>query len=274
MIMIRNRYLVFFILVTIVLISNQELKGQDGKTMFDKACKVCHTIGGGRTIGPDLLGVNENREKKWLISFIKSSKNLIKKGDADALAIFEEYMKIPMPDQNFTDSEINQMLQYIQSEGGVNKQEIAKLDQVQIIGNINSGRDLFSGDKPFEKRGISCISCHTVNDNASYFGGSLAKDLTKTYATMQKAGIESVLQYLSFPAMSDSYMDHPLTTTEIADLTAYLKERSDKQSSSRKASRFGFRFVLYGVFFFLLLLFVIEKFWKNQKPKSVKEHLL
>lgn len=272
--MIRNKNWIFFVLTAVFLISNQELKGQDGKALYEKACIACHKIGGGRTVGPDLKGINQKRDKEWLISFIKSSQSLIKNGDADAIALFEEYMKMPMPDQNFTDSEINQMLQYIQTESGTNMKETVSSDQAQIIGNIDSGRDLFSGDKPFENRGISCISCHKVNDNAAYFGGSLAKDLTKTYATMQKAGIESVLQYLSFPAMSDSYKNHPLTTTEIADLTAYLKEKTDKQPSSRKASQFGFRFVLYGMFFFLLLLYVIEKFWKNQKPKSVNEHLL
>ena len=275
--MIRNKTWIFFLLAAITLMSNQQVKGQDGKTIYEKACKACHTIGGGRTIGPDLLGINQKREKEWLISFIKSSQSMVKKGDATAQALFEEYMKIPMPDQNFTDGEIGQMLQYINSQGGNQDSgetlTTEKSDITQLIGNSASGRDLFIGKKSFENGGISCISCHTLNDEAAYYAGSLAKDLTKSYTTMQRAGIESVLQFLSFPAMSDSYKNNPFTDTEIADLSAYMQEVSEKQPG-KKVANFGFRFLLYGFIFFIILIAFFEVFWKNKKPNSVKEHLL
>ena len=65
----------------------------DGEKIFKQNCTACHTIGGGRLVGPDLSGVTEKREDKWLKSWITNSQDLIASGDADAIAIFEEYNK-------------------------------------------------------------------------------------------------------------------------------------------------------------------------------------
>jgi mono/diheme cytochrome c family protein len=78
-------------------------------------CAACHTIGKGKLIGPDLKGITERREEAWLLSFIKSSQTMIKNGDADAIKIFEEYNKIPMPDNNLTDEQIKGLLNYIEN---------------------------------------------------------------------------------------------------------------------------------------------------------------
>jgi len=266
----RKKLGLFFLLPLFILMSNQDVFGQNGKALFDKACIVCHTIGGGKTIGPDLIGVGAKRDKEWLMSFIKSSQSLIKSGDAEATAIFEEFMKIPMPDQNFTDAEISQILEYINSSEGVSA---AKTQTPKIIGNPEIGRDLFIGEHAFENKGASCISCHAVNHEAAFYAGSFAKDLSESYNTLQKAGIESVLQYLSFPAMSDTYKDHPLTPNEIADLSAFLEDVS-KENSSEQIAGFGSGFLLYGILAFILLLAIIEVFWRNKKPNSVKQHLL
>lgn len=253
------------------LISNNCINAQDGEALYNRACKACHTIGGGRTVGPDLKGVNQKRDKEWLVAFIKSSQTLIKEGDANAMELFEEFMKIPMPDQNFTDAEINQILLYIEQASGVSSETTAAVDKdvQEIIANSDNGRDLFVGNIPFENDGASCIACHAVNDDAAYFAGSFAKDLTQSYPLMQKAGIESVLKYLSFPAMSDTYKDHQLTSSEIADLTAFLKEVSEKESTKAIAG-FGSNFLLYGIIAFLVLLTIIEVFWRNKKRDTVK----
>ncbi|MCF8371695.1 MAG: cytochrome c [Bacteroidales bacterium] len=258
----------------IALMGTQDLKGQNGKALFEKSCVACHTIGGGRTVGPDLLGVNQKRDKTWLISFIKSSQGFIKSGDADAMALFNEFMKIPMPDQNLTDAEINQILQYINEKGGAGEGtgEAKPEPAPVLIGNVNSGLDLFTGKKSFTNGGATCISCHTVNDKAVYYGGSLAKDLSQSYKLLQKAGIESVLQYLSFPAMSDTYSKNELTAEEIADLTAYLQKVSEKSDQQTQAG-LGSYFLLYGILAFFILIAIIEAFWRNNKPKSVKDHI-
>ena len=73
---------------------------------------MCHSVGKGRLIGPDLKGVNTKRNEEWIIKFVKGSQAFIKSGDADAKAIFDEY-QVVMPDQNLTDAEIKSIITFI-----------------------------------------------------------------------------------------------------------------------------------------------------------------
>ena len=34
---------------------------ESGQQIFQKSCAACHSIGGGRLVGPDLAGVNDKR---------------------------------------------------------------------------------------------------------------------------------------------------------------------------------------------------------------------
>ena len=90
---------------------------QSGQELFQSKCKVCHNIGKGRLVGPDLAGVDTRRTLAWLTKFIKSSQTLIKSGDAAAVAIFNEYNKIPMPDQALSDAQVKTIVDYIKSQG-------------------------------------------------------------------------------------------------------------------------------------------------------------
>ncbi len=62
----------------------------EGQDLFKLTCAACHTVGKGKLVGPDLQNISEKRSQDWLVSFIKSSGTMIKSGDADAVAIFEE----------------------------------------------------------------------------------------------------------------------------------------------------------------------------------------
>ncbi len=52
----------------------------EGKQLFEKNCQVCHKIGGGKLVGPELLGVTERRERDWIAKFIRNSKAMIDAG--------------------------------------------------------------------------------------------------------------------------------------------------------------------------------------------------
>jgi len=107
---LKNRIL---ILAALFSLSFNLFADVDGEKIFKQNCTACHTIGGGRLVGPDLSGVTEKREDKWLKSWITNSQDLIASGDADAIAIFEEYNKTAMTPFDFSDEELTAVLAYI-----------------------------------------------------------------------------------------------------------------------------------------------------------------
>ncbi|MEK7696869.1 MAG: cytochrome c, partial [Pseudomonadota bacterium] len=114
-----RKNVVGFLFVAGWLIGSQSASAQEsGKEIFQKSCAACHSIGGGRLVGPDLKGVNDKRPEDWLLKFTKSSQTLVKSGDKTAVALFEEFNKIPMPDQALSDEQIKKVLAHIKETGG------------------------------------------------------------------------------------------------------------------------------------------------------------
>jgi len=61
-----------------------------GKKIFNANCASCHKLEG-KLIGPALGKVEERRTNEWLKAWIKNNAELRASGDADAIAIFNEY---------------------------------------------------------------------------------------------------------------------------------------------------------------------------------------
>ena len=91
--------------------------GQDpdplaGKKLFNANCAACHKLNK-KAVGPALKGVTAKYDKEWLYSWIKNSSAMIKSGDAQAIAIWEEYNKSVM--NNFpqlSNQDIDNILAY------------------------------------------------------------------------------------------------------------------------------------------------------------------
>ena len=89
-----------FILIYLTLGGIQHLRAQDdnikaGKKLFNANCAACHKLNK-RAVGPALKGVSSKYDKEWLYSWIKNSTAMVKSGDAQAVAIYEEYNKSVM----------------------------------------------------------------------------------------------------------------------------------------------------------------------------------
>jgi len=108
---LKNSALLFTLLIFFT-IQNIQVHAQDGRELFT-VCAACHTIGGGKLIGPDLKGVNERHDEAWLIKFIQNSQEMIQSGDETAVKLFAEYKNIPMPPNNLTDDQVRTLLLYI-----------------------------------------------------------------------------------------------------------------------------------------------------------------
>ena len=73
----------------------QEPDPMAGKKLFNANCAACHKLNK-KAVGPALRGVSAKYDKEWLYSWIKNSAAMIKAGDAQAVAIWEEYNKTAM----------------------------------------------------------------------------------------------------------------------------------------------------------------------------------
>lgn len=89
---------------------------EEGKAIFTSRCAACHNVNKTLT-GPALAGIDERRSIEWLTKFINSSQTLIKSGDKEALAVFEKFNKVPMPDHpDLTADHVKSIIEYIRSE--------------------------------------------------------------------------------------------------------------------------------------------------------------
>jgi cytochrome c551/c552 len=90
---------------------------EEGKTIFTARCAGCHNINKTLT-GPALAGIDQRRSMEWIVDFVHSSQTLVKNGDKDAVALYEQFNRIPMPDHpDLTEDNIKSIVEYIKSEG-------------------------------------------------------------------------------------------------------------------------------------------------------------
>ncbi len=96
-----------------------------GKQAFESKCLACHSIGGGKKLGPDLAGVTKRRSEPWLLRWMRNPEKMLAT-DADAKAMLKEYNNLPMPNQNLPEAEIRQYLKYFKWYDGEKAKEHAR----------------------------------------------------------------------------------------------------------------------------------------------------
>lgn len=83
-----------------------------GKSLFNSNCASCHKLDK-KVVGPALAGITEKRDAEWLFSWIRNNQELRESGDADAIAIFEEYNGSVMTNfPQLSDEDITNILAY------------------------------------------------------------------------------------------------------------------------------------------------------------------
>ena len=272
-----NFYRMKTLLLIIGIFAFTNMSAGEGEDLFKKTCAACHTIGQGRLVGPDLKNVTEKRSQDWLLSFIKSSTKMINSGDTDAKAMFEEYNKLLMPDNNYTDAQVVAVLSYI-DQGGSGDGAQAGAPAVDILSgitpeNINIGASLFSGNLRLTNGGAACSSCHKVRDERIFSSGTLAKDLSESYEMMGSAGVAAIIKSSPFPVMNTAYKNHALTEEEVLNLTAYLKSVS-KQRIYQIPTDFSMFFAFFGVVVFAMIFMSTVILYFKRKKFPVNKEIL
>lgn len=259
----------------------------------DGVCNACHTIGGGRLVGPDLAGINQRRSRDWLVDFIRSPQSVIQNGDPNAVALLDEYNGILMPDAPISEDEILAILSYIaaRSTDTASAESSPAIENVPVSAvlpatsdeppshieedaeeQIALGQALFQGEVRFENGGPTCNACHDIADDAVIGGGILARELTDVFIRMGGPGVQAILGRPPFPVMEAAYADQPLTEQEKTALVAVLRRAAE--SSARHMPRdYGLGLFTSGVAGALLVFGFCSVIWRHRKKGSVNQSI-
>ncbi len=88
---------------------------ETGEEIFQSLCAACHTIGKGKLVGPDLVGVTSRREASWLHRQIKEPDTLIAEKDPIAMQLLQEADNVEMPPLDLSDEEVVAVIAYLKS---------------------------------------------------------------------------------------------------------------------------------------------------------------
>ena len=140
--------------------SNYEPAGKAGKLMADLACFSCHRMNGhGGDMAPDLSWEGSSVQRDWLVKFLKNPGTL-------RPALIRR-----MPRFNLTDSEVNQLTDYIMT---VYQNPAIDTDSMPLSGypqgQVELGKQLFYGK-------YACQGCHIVDTqrDKGYIGPTLTQ---------------------------------------------------------------------------------------------------
>ena len=110
MLQIKRIFLVTLLLPSLSI--SQEADVQAGKNLFNANCAACHKLNK-KAVGPALSGVTEKYDKDWLYNWIRKGSQMIKDGDPQAVAIWEEYNRAVMTNYpQFSNEQIDDILAY------------------------------------------------------------------------------------------------------------------------------------------------------------------
>lgn len=277
--LLRLGLLLFLLAATFTLAQAASLTqtAADGEALFKAKCAACHTLGGGKLVGPDLQGVTTRRDIAWLTRWLKEPDKMLAEKDAIAVQLLAESNNVPMPNLALSDADVAALLAYFQSTvapataptqpaQGMAPTAGQPLSGSALVAALNGdpdyGQKLFTGEISLTNGGTHCMACHSVEGVGLLGGGALGPDLTHVYTRYGREGLASALGTLPFPTMQGVFANKMLTTSEQADLLAFFA-RADTFGQPRTQQ--NLQIILgAGTGLALVLLAGMALFWPRQ----------
>jgi len=248
-------------------LASQPALAQESADFFRQNCYSCHTIGGGRLVGPDLRDVTGRKERDWLAHFILNAQAVINQGDPYARQLLDEARGVVMPTvPGITRERAEALLDLIEAESLLEKSNFIGLqisDRPFTVADVALGKELFLGSHPLSAGGPACAACHTVRGLGGLSGGRLGPDLTKVYERI--GGRKPLAAWLLGPAtttMRPVFKGHPLNSEEILPLVAYLEKAAQLPGEDDAISPLNF--FLIGLLGSAIGLAVCDGLWRRR----------
>ncbi len=206
---------------------------QQPGNFFQQNCSACHTIGGGRRVGPDLKDVTKRRDRAWLEEFMEDPSAVLHKRDAYALQLQREANGIAMPTvPGLTPAMAEALLNYIDAQGGATPPQAAAPSVAErpfTPEDLAAGTELFQGTRALNQGGPACISCHTLGTMTGLAGGRLGPDLTLVYQRLGgRQGAGAWLTAPPTPVMQSMFHQRALQPDEILSLLSLFEDASQR----------------------------------------------
>ena len=199
-------------------------QAEQGENIFRQKCAGCHTIGADRpSVGPDLGGVTERRDRQWLVNFITDPAKVIASGDATANSSLKQFNNLTMPSFPLSSEQMGSLLTYLAHPEEAAHHAQAKEPSAPAA-DPTRGEALFVGEVAMTNGGAPCIACHGITGIGWAGNSNYGPDLSSIYENYGKEGIASILESLPFPSMEAIFASRPLSETERSDLLAYFEQ--------------------------------------------------
>ncbi len=240
---------------------------QEAADFFRQHCSSCHTIGGGRLVGPDLKDVGKKKDEEWLIEFVLNPKAKINSGDPYARQLLEEARGVVMPTvPGISRDRAKALLKMIAHESTLEKSQFAGSqisDRPFTSEDVVAGRNLFLGKRDLKNSGPACISCHTVHGLGGLSGGRLGPDLTKVYERIgSRPALAAWLQSPATTTMRSVFSAHPIDSEEILPLVAFFENTAKAPAEDTAVPMLNF--FLIGLFGAALAIAAFDGIWRRR----------
>ena len=239
---------------------------QDGKALFDAKCSVCHNIGGGPKVGPDLKGIVAKRGKDGTVAAV--------------LDPAKAGLKPAMPNLGVPKKDAEAIVAYLDASTAAPAKDTAAASAPAVKepvaqgtpAEIQLGGDLFEGKVRFANAGPSCNACHHVASDAHLGGGVLASELTLVFSRMGKQGVSAILSGSPFPVMQTAYAGKEFSEKEINALVAFL-QHVDKEHARQMPKEWGWRMFSAGAGGVVVLLGIFGLAGRGRKKRCVNQEI-